>query len=377
MSDDLDGHVLLLEELEATGKPAADQDGSSKFFIVSNGQMTSARAKRIIKAYLVEHRLIKFSYDTLRPLVPGCVGKQFTNVMTEIKLLPDFNGGCATAEYVGPRREVHALPDRVLDDTHEAEVYLGIKGGNNTLDGLKHRFGSRVTKVVYRLMQKDVICRNGQGEYEINEAMHSQNGIVGRAKAGAVTSALLDYLQENASEHPIPNAQIIGALTLRGFNKGSVNARLAEFKKGGLATVARGMAQYAGRDGQAETCYSGRVNSIGDVFDECHELGDRIKGCQYFCKQVIDARKSIPPAIVGLFYKALLKTPADDANQGARYDDILPVAHTEGAFHFMRAVASAGDLTGQEYDALQAKHGIPVGYRWKEGSSTLATAPKY
>jgi len=215
-----------------------------------NGSMPPSRAKRIIKAHLMEHPAIKFSYDTLRPLVPGCVGKRFTNVMTEIKLMPDFNGGYATAEYSGPRRELLPLPDCVRGDTDEAEVYLGIKGGNNTLDGLKHKFGSDVAKVVYRLKRKDVIRRNEKGGYETNEAMPGQNGINGRAQAGVVTSALLDYLQENAIEQPIPNAQIVGALTQRGLNKGSINARLAEFKKNGLTTGEIGMSMYVGEHGK-------------------------------------------------------------------------------------------------------------------------------
>lgn len=335
-----------------------------------NGSIPPLRAKRIIKAYLMEHPATKFSYDTLRPLVPGCVGKQFTNVMTEIKLMPDFNGGYATAEYVGPRREVlqHALPDRVLEGTHEAEVYLAIKGGNNTLDELKRRFGSGVVKVAYRLKRKEVIGSNGRGEYETNEATHGQNGINERAKAGAVTSALLDYLQENASEHPIPNAQIIGALTLQGFNKGSINARLVELKNSGLTTGERGMTRYAGRDGQAETRYSGKVKSIGDVFEECPELRQRV-GSSPYNSALISARNSLPPDKVRLFYAALLEIPVDDAQQGARLEDFLPLAETPNSYGFMEWVAGQSRLSGQQFDRELSRY-TRIGPRYRRSSDS-------
>lgn len=82
-----------------TQTPSAPRDVSSH--ARSTAPMPTTQAIAIAMAYIMQHPGQGISYDVMRAVIPHVVGKQFSNVMTQVKLRPGFSGDRGTVMYVG------------------------------------------------------------------------------------------------------------------------------------------------------------------------------------------------------------------------------------------------------------------------------------
>lgn len=209
--------------------------------------MSYERARRIVTAHAIRHPGTPIKYRELRPMVPGLSEGLFYYLMNSFKSQDDFAVGSQWIRYDGPPREVlpvDALPDVVKEGNKEADILMAAKRGINTISGLKKEFpGYDVKNIVTRLKRKHIFGSNGYGKLKIEGSVSNRPV---RAKLNTLNPALLAALEEHATGRRVPYATIIKPLVQRGFNSGSVYARLHDFAKQGLIEAEAGMVEYFG-----------------------------------------------------------------------------------------------------------------------------------